>query len=73
MIPPLLLFSRPRSAYGMLCDNMLNKLTRKLPSIPMEAAPLVSAYLSAVSQHRDLSSAARPDRNGIDVSTPRSH
>ena len=47
--------------YGMLCDNVLNKLARRLPSMPREVAPLVSAYLSAVSQHRDLAKAARPD------------
>ena len=45
----------------MLCDNVLNKLTRRLPTIAPEAAGLVSAYLSAVSQHRDLAKAARPD------------
>jgi len=48
-------------AYGMLCDNVLNKLTRRLPTMPPEAAPLVSAYLSSLSQHRDLAKAARPD------------
>ena len=48
-------------AYTMLCDNILNKLTRRLPTMSQESAPLVSAYLSAISQHRDLSKAARPD------------
>ena len=45
----------------MLCDNILNKLTRRLPTCPAGTAPLLSAYLSALSQHRDLSKAARPD------------
>ena len=45
----------------MLCDNILNKLTRRLPTMGAEMAPLFSAYLSALSQHRDLSIAARPD------------
>ena len=45
----------------MLCDNVLNKLTRRLPMMGPETAPLLSAYLSALSQHRDLSKAARPD------------
>ena len=45
----------------MLCDNILNKLTRRLPTMGPETAPLFSAYLSALSQHRDLSIAARPD------------
>ena len=45
----------------MLCDNILNKLTRRLPTMPPEMAPLASAYLSALSQHRDLAKAARPD------------
>lgn len=48
-------------SYTMLCDNILNKLTRRLPTIGADSAPLVSAYLSKVSQHRDLSRAARPD------------
>ena len=48
-------------AYGMLCDNILMKLTRRLPTMAAHTAPLVSAYLSALSQHRDLSKAARPD------------
>ena len=45
----------------MLCDNILNKLTRRLPTMAAEVSPLVSVYLSALSQHRDLSKAARPD------------
>ena len=53
--------SKSLRAYGILCDNMLNKLTRRLPTMSRETAPLVSAYLSAVSQHRDLAKAARPD------------
>ena len=53
--------SRALQAYSMLCDNVLNKMTRRLPTIDREAAPLVSSYLSAVSQHRDLAKAARPE------------
>jgi hypothetical protein len=45
----------------MLCDNVLHKLTRRLPTMASETAPLVSSYLSVISQHRDLSKAARPD------------
>ena len=50
-----------RRAYAILCDNILHKLTRRIPNMAAETAPLVSAYLSALSQHRDLSKAARPD------------
>ena len=57
----------PRSAYALLCDNVLNKLTRKIPSMPPDAAALVSVYLSTLSQHRDLSVAARPDSAGFEA------
>ena len=57
---PICLRSSSR-AYGLLVDNVLNKLTRRLPTMPPEVAGLVSLYLSALSQHRDLAKAARPD------------
>ena len=47
-------------AYCMLLDNVLTKLTRRLPTMPKDVAPLVSSYLSALSQHRDLAKAAQP-------------
>ena len=53
--------SKALRAYGMLCDTILNKLMLRLPTMSSETAPLVSSYLSAVSQHRDLAKAARPD------------
>ncbi|KOO25927.1 hypothetical protein Ctob_002229 [Chrysochromulina tobinii] len=53
--------------YGLLCDTVINKLSLRLPAIPkqkdpkQDIAPLVSAYTSAIAQHRDLAKAARPD------------
>ena len=53
--------------YGLLCDTVINKLSLRLPTIPkqkdpkQDIAPLVSAYTSAIAQHRDLAKAARPD------------
>lgn len=46
--------------YARACESMLNKLTRRLPKMPAEIAPLASAYLSAVSQHHHLARTALP-------------
>ena len=39
---------------------MLDKLMRRIPLMPNDVAPAASAYLSAVSQHRDLARAVLP-------------
>ena len=40
-------------SYVIMCDAMLNKLMRRLPTLPPDIAPQVSGYLSKVSQHRE--------------------
>jgi hypothetical protein len=52
---------RALKSYVILCDAMLNKLMPRIPSMARGVAPFVSAYLSTVSQHRDLAKMAFPD------------